>query len=250
MSNVGININIRQPNAGAAYPSLPPPAPGQGPMGLPYPGGPSAGQAMPPLPGIDLLPLTAVIYATELAFDFMVDTVKELDRAFLDMARDAKKYNAVVAQASAFANVRGLFAQINQANRLQDLLADYVTERSVLSEQIKEIETSLAEGILPVANDVLTAINALLKVANEGLGMGEALKGFASGAGKGSLAGFMAMLEKMTEFLGGINKNTKKEKKDLFAEFEDQYEQVINPNSQLNQNFIGPVMPDAMAVGK
>lgn len=81
------------------------------------------------------------------AFKALADTVTDVDRALLQMSKDAAKYNAEVAQAQAVANLRDLVGQLQRAERLGPQLAEYTDARSQLAQDFHDAMTDIAEPV-------------------------------------------------------------------------------------------------------
>jgi len=98
------------------------------------------------------------------AFDHLWQTVKALDQQFLQMSKDAAKYNGQVAAAQAMAEVRDLFAQLRRAEELGPRLASYTTERSMLGVELQDLITDISKPLLDGMEEGVRSLRALLAV--------------------------------------------------------------------------------------
>ena len=247
MASAGVSLYIQanvvgSPMSGTAYP---------GSSGTPYVPNNNAGQggqasggnfAALAAGGPELLALTVIVAAAEAAFDALVDTVHQLDDTFNDMAKTASRYNADAAVATSLADVRALFAEMEQANRLGPELAGYVDARARLAETVKKIETDLAEVLIPIAEQVVRFLDGILKGMREAFNFQDiastilaAING--NPAIQGFLQGWFGMFfQPLIALLQQIANNTAPQAQPAFMQA---YDALINPASAWNQMPMG-----------
>ncbi len=94
--------------------------------------------------------------------DRLWQTLKAVDQQFLQMARDAAKYNGQVAAAEAMAEVRDLMAQLRRAEKLGPQLAGYVDTRSRFAEELHDLITDLSTALIPSMEAGVNSLRALV----------------------------------------------------------------------------------------
>lgn len=254
--SVGLNITAtvlgapNQPGAagpgapGAAVPPYMPPSPSGGsPPGAAVGGGGGGGAgAAAGLAGPEMLALTVVIVAAEMAIDALVDTAKALDGVFNDVAKTAKNYNAEVAVATAMADVRSMLTDLEQANQLGPSLAGYVDARAEMAQSLKRIETELLEVLLPIAEQVVRLLTGMLEALRQMVdvpAMAKQLLDFINNTPlfQGLLVGALGFLfNPLIALLKKIAANTAPP---VTPQWFKDYEDFINPNSPQNQAPMG-----------
>lgn len=138
--------------------------------GLASPGGNASGASSAGFDAMGLVasaaaftnPFTAALAVATQALSAMTSVVVAVDSALTDMAKTAKRYSPNVAVATSLANVANTLANLEQAQKIGPQLAGYVEARSEFSVTLKQIETLLAQDILPLATDMVRGVTGLL----------------------------------------------------------------------------------------
>ncbi len=141
----------------------PPPAPPGGPPPATPPGGPPPIRPPRPTPPVALNPAGIVALAAAAV------TAGAALRAFTSAVRDASgaaEVNARVAQASAQAQARELEGRFQRTRKVEEELAQFITERSRLSEQLKDLDANLQKLFLPLINSIVAILEEILSVIN------------------------------------------------------------------------------------
>lgn len=107
------------------------------------------------------------------AFSELVETVQAVDKALMQMSKDAAQYNAQVAQAQATAELRDMVSQMQRAERLGPQLAEFTDVRSQLAVDFQDAITEVAgpiteifTGILEIGRDIMDIIIPLAEASN------------------------------------------------------------------------------------
>ena len=126
-------------------------------------GGAAAGAVLAGPVGV-VLAVAATLSAVTVVGDMLVDTIKDVDRALDDMVEELSNFNATIAAAKAERHIANIESKFTQAARLEDELSEFVSQRTEVDVLLRDIQTDLAEVLIPVATEIAGAIEGGLIV--------------------------------------------------------------------------------------